>query len=240
LKIDKDLAGFETLQSISKANAFNKWMYKTIRPFLKGRVLELGSGIGNISNYILNDFTEVTLSDYNFEYCSILEKKYSTNTNLKSILSIDLEDPDFKRNNEHIKSTFDCIILLNVIEHLFNDQLSVEYCHFLLKEKGNLIILAPAHQFLYSKFDKEIGHHRRYTKRSLSDIVYKDFKVIHNQYFNFLGMAGWLLFNKFLGRKSLSENSMTIFDMLVPIAKVLDKLLNNKLGISSIVVGERK
>lgn len=240
MKIYQDIAGFQTLQSISKANAYNKWMYTTISPFLKGRVLELGSGIGNISDFILKEFTDVTLSDYDQDYCTVLKEKYSSNPNLNEVLSIDLQDPNFTKSNEHRKESFDTIILLNVIEHLSNDQLTIDYCRFLLKKGGNLIVLAPAHQFLFSKFDKKIGHFRRYSSQSLSALICKDFNIRHRQYFNFLGMGGWFFFNTIMRRMSLTENSMSAFNKLVPAAKLLDRIISNKTGISTIVIGERK
>jgi 2-polyprenyl-3-methyl-5-hydroxy-6-metoxy-1,4-benzoquinol methylase len=240
LNLNKDIAGFETLQHISSAPDFNYWMYRTIFPFLKGSVLELGSGIGNLSDCIIKDFSEVTLSDYNTEYCTFLQDKYHTHPNVRQIISIDLQDPQFKIKHAHLKERFDSIVLLNVIEHLENDQLSVDYCHFLLKKNGNLILLAPAYQLLYSQFDREIGHYRRYTTRSLKGLIQKDFALIHHQYFNFLGMTAWLFINKIMGRKKLSTNSMTTFNRIVPIAKILDKIVANKIGLSNIVVGRKR
>jgi 2-polyprenyl-3-methyl-5-hydroxy-6-metoxy-1,4-benzoquinol methylase len=240
LKLDQDIAGFETLQSISSAPDFNYWMYKTIFPYLKGRVLELGSGIGNISDYIIKDFNDVTLSDYNSDYCLLLKNKYHSHTSVKQINSLDLQDPQFKIKNAHLKESFDSIVLLNVIEHLQDDQLSVDYCHFLLKNDGHLILLAPAYQLLYSNLDREIGHYRRYTSLSLTRLIQSDFKILRQQYFNFLGMTAWLIVNKILGRKKLSRNSMATFNKLVPVAKLLDKIIAFKAGVSIIVVGQKK
>ena len=236
---DQDFAVFETLQSISNAPNFNYWMYKTISPYLKGSILELGSGLGNISEYIVKDFNDVTLSDYNLDYCEFLQKKFHGSPNVKQIISLDLQDLQFKSKNTHLKESFDSIVLLNVIEHLKDDQLSVDYCHFLLKKNGNLILLAPAYQLLYSKLDKEIGHYRRYTSKSLSSLLHKDFVIQHKQYFNFLGMCAWLIVNKILRRKKLSKSSMITFNKLVPMAKVLDKVIAHKLGVSNIVVGQK-
>ncbi|MDD4754877.1 MAG: hypothetical protein PHG29_02255, partial [Prolixibacteraceae bacterium] len=69
--------GTETLKVISDANNFNRWMYETIKPFCKGHVLEIGSGIGNISQFLLSDGYEVTLSDINSSYLEILDKRFS-------------------------------------------------------------------------------------------------------------------------------------------------------------------
>lgn len=241
LTTKNDLAGLTTLQSISIANRFNEWMYNTIKPFIKGRILELGSGIGNITDKVALDFSDITVSDYNPDYCSFLKNKYKHNKNISDILSIDLQDPNFFTTYSSLQNTFDTIILLNVIEHLAKDEKCVNYCHFLLKPKGNFIVLAPAFSFLYSSLDKEIGHYRRYTKNSLSLLLEKDdFSLLHKQYFNATGIAGWLVMNKWLGRKTISESSMKSFDRLVPIAKLMDKIVGKWVGLSAIAVGQKK
>jgi 2-polyprenyl-3-methyl-5-hydroxy-6-metoxy-1,4-benzoquinol methylase len=63
-----DPIGKHTLKIISGATRFNHWMYSEIKPLLKGNILEIGSGIGNISRHIIKDGFPVTLSDYNPEY----------------------------------------------------------------------------------------------------------------------------------------------------------------------------
>ena len=50
-----DRSGHVNLDVINKAEKFNHWMYSAIKPYCKGRILEIGSGIGNISTCFLND-----------------------------------------------------------------------------------------------------------------------------------------------------------------------------------------
>jgi hypothetical protein len=71
-------------------------------------------------------------------------------------------------------------------------------------------------------------------------LIQSDFKILRQQYFNFLGMTAWLIVNKILGRKKLSRNSMATFNKLVPVAKLLDKIIAFKAGVSIIVVGQKK
>jgi 2-polyprenyl-3-methyl-5-hydroxy-6-metoxy-1,4-benzoquinol methylase len=235
-----DPVGFETLDVISTADQFNKWMYETIAPFIKGDVLELGSGIGNISSFLIKNFDNVTLSDYNLYYCQYLKEKYSSQQNLKAVYSIDLQKENFEDQYKSLKGSFDSIILLNVIEHLKKDSKAIENCHFLLKKNGNLIILAPAFKGLYSRLDKKLGHYRRYTKKTLFSIFnLEHFTILKLQYFNFLGFGGWLVLNKFFGREKLDAVSMKNFDHLVPLAKVLDKMVGNKIGLSAIVFAQK-
>ena len=61
-----DFEGEETLKSMSHANGLNHWMYSQIKPFVKGKILEIGSG--NISQYFIEDNTDIELSDIRDQY----------------------------------------------------------------------------------------------------------------------------------------------------------------------------
>ncbi len=238
--VKNDPTGFRTLQIISGARHFNKWMYQTIHPYLKGNVLEIGSGIGNISAFAINDGFTITLSDYNDEYCSFLENKYSHHPAVKDIIRIDLQHPHFAKTHPSLQEKFDTVYLLNVIEHLENDEAAISNCRFMLKQGGNLVILVPAYPFLYCRLDRELGHLRRYTLKSLTELFAVDkFKVIHRQYFNFFGLAGWFVFGKLLGKKLIGQGSMSVYERLIPFLKITDMLMFRKAGLSVVVAGKK-
>ena len=127
-----DKAGLETLQSIQHAGAFNRWMYDQIKPFSKGKIQEIGSGIGNISQFLIHDGFTTTLSDYNQSYCDILKEKYGHDKNVTEIIHLDILDPKFEKQFETLSGQFDCIIGLNVIEHVDDDITSLLNCKKLL------------------------------------------------------------------------------------------------------------
>jgi SAM-dependent methyltransferase len=234
-----DLSGSITLHVISKANLFNDWMYSTFKKFLKGHVLEIGSGIGNISQFAAKDNLTLTLSDVNPTYLERLKNDFSVFQNVKNILQLDLQHPHFTSVYSEQNGKYDSIFLLNVIEHLEDDQQAVENCKFLLKSGGNLIILAPAHQWLFSNLDKELGHFRRYTLDSMTNLLRKNkLHILRNQYFNFSGIPGWLIFGKLLRRKVLGSE-MSVFNKIIPMAKLTDRLIKNRTGLSVMVVAQK-
>ena len=236
-----DPVGSHTLELISKADRFNQWMYNEFRSFLKDDILEIGSGIGNISQLVVNDGFNITLSDYNAEYCEYLRKKFVDCANVKSIIQIDLLHPDFKKFYTSLHEKFDTIFLLNVIEHLAYDSKAVANCNFMIKPGGHLIVLAPAYQWLYCRLDKELGHYRRYTLKKMSAVLKQEgFSICNKKYFNFLGMWGWLLSGKILRDKKLSKNEIAVFNNFVPMARILDKIIFKKTGLSVIVTGLKK
>ena len=234
-----DPVGAQVLETIAKAGSFNQWMYGRIRPFLKGRILEIGSGIGNISAFAVEEGLTITLSDINTDYQDYLRQKFSVSHNVEGILTIDLQDPNFKTTYHQLEEKFDSIFLLNVIEHLEDDKQAVENCHFLLKKEGNLVLLAPAYAFLYCRFDRELGHFRRYTKRSLSAIFEKNsFVIISKKYFNAAGIAGWFVFGKLFNKKKIG-GEMLVFNKLTPFFKLADRIVFDKIGLSVIIAARK-
>jgi SAM-dependent methyltransferase len=236
-----DPVGEATLAVISNANRFNRWMFDTIRPFLKGEILEVGSGIGNISQFAVSSQMQITLSDFSPFYKEQLEQKYGKTPNVRGITSIDLQHPHFAQAYERYRQRFDTIFMLNVIEHLQDDVQAVKNCGELLQPGGHLITLAPAYQFLFCRLDRELGHFRRYTTKTLALTVEAGgMSVIKKSYFNFLGTAGWLVSGKILRSKGLGSSEMKAFNGLVPFAKFIDRLVAQKAGLSAIVIGQKE
>lgn len=236
---EQDPDGEKTLQVISKAGKFNRWMFETIKPFCHGRVLEIGSGIGNISAFFLEQGFPMTLSDIRTHYFEKLKNKFSAYGNLENAVRIDLVDPSFHEKFLDLKRSFDTVFALNVVEHIEDDATAIRNCRFMLKARGTIVILVPAYQGLYNRFDKNLGHYRRYTKRSLEDLISNNgFEIIHRQYFNLAGILGWYVSGNILKKETIPEGQMGLYNMLVPLFKIIDKIVFNGAGLSVIVVGK--
>lgn len=227
-----DLEGLVTLNVIEKADRFNEWMYDIISPNCKGRTLEIGSGIGNISHFFIGNNKEIVLSDLRDNYCDILKSKFNN-----SVIKIDLVHADFDMEYKDLLETFDAVFALNVVEHIEDDVLAISNCKKLLKNGGVLTILVPAYQWLFCNFDVELEHFRRYTSSSLKTIIKKNqLKIKTTFYFNFIGILGWFYSGKILKKKTIPEGQMGFFNALVPVFKFADFLTFRKLGLSVICV----
>jgi len=235
-----DIIGRDTLSVINKANHFNRWMYQTIKPFCKGKVLEIGSGLGNISSYFLQDNFPIFLSDIRQNYCEHLKQKFSGAPSLLGVEVLDLVNPSFEAKSTPFTKTFDTVFALNVIEHIKDDTKALSNCFKLLKPGGHLIVLVPSYNALYNGFDEGLGHYRRYNKHLLSELFRTNhFKIIHKQYFNFMGIFGWYVSGTLLKKETIPEGQMKLYNLLVPCFKLIDKLIFNGLGLSTIVVGKK-
>ncbi len=238
--IENDTSGELTLDVISEADRFNKWMYETIKPFCKGNIIELGSGIGNISKYFLHDEFKIQMTDIREEYCEKLQHKFQDEPNLLGVERVNLVDENFDKKFANHFSKYDTVFALNVLEHIGDDVLALHNCSKLLTDTGCLIILVPSYEVLFNQFDIELGHYRRYNKKKLSHIFKESqLDVIHKQYFNFIGILGWYFTGKILRFRTIPKYQMSIYSALVPMFKTVDKIILNSMGLSTICVGKK-
>lgn len=234
---DLDEIGIDTLDSISFAPNFNKYMFKTIEPYCSGNILEIGSGIGNISKHFVEKGAKISLTDIRDNYVEILKENFSKDA--VAIFNADITDVDFDNKFKDQLESYDTIFALNVIEHIKDDALAIKNAKKLLKTGGHLVILVPAYQWMYNSFDTALEHYRRYTKKHLNELMSSELTVVHSQYFNVFGMAGWFVSGKIMKKKSIPRNQMELYDKLIWISKTLDKIVFNKIGLSVISVGKK-
>lgn len=234
-----DIEGIDTLNVLADANKLNSWFYQTIKPFCNGKILEVGSGIGNISQFFIHNNSEVHLSDLRPNYLEFITNRFP-NFNQNNFFLLDLVDPNFDEIHKDKFNSYNTIFALNVVEHILDDQQSIKNCYKLLKKGGQLIILVPAYQSLYNRFDKELEHYRRYNQKTLNTLFSNaTFSLVHGQYFNAIGILGWFVSGRLLNNKLLPEGQVKLYNTLVPVFKVLDKLLLNKIGLSVIAIGKK-
>jgi SAM-dependent methyltransferase len=129
---------------------------------------------------------------------------------------------------------FDAILYVDVLEHLADDAAELRRAARLLRRPGGvLIILAPAHGWLYSPFDRAIGHHRRYTRRSLARVIPAELTRLTLRYLDSVGLLASAA-NRFVLRRSLpTERDIVRWDrLMVPLSRHLDRWLGFRVGKS--------
>lgn len=227
--------GKDILTSLDQASNFTEWLYSQIKPYIKGSILEIGSGLGTYSKKLIRDFPDerIVLSEIDQQYYHYLEQTFS-NQHI-AIKSIDLEKTII---NQQINEQFETAIALNVMEHIADDVTAFNHVYEALKPGGVYIILVPAHTFLFNSIDQAVGHFRRYNTVLMKKTIAKTpFIIEKNFYFNFLSIFGWYLNGNIFKKKTINEGALGFFDKLVPIIKLGERiLLQKKVGISLIVV----
>ncbi len=233
-----DLEGLKTLEAMAAAPRLNQWMYDTIKKNMTGKVLEIGSGIGNLSACFLEDGRQLYLTDIRDNYLAYLKNQFQENQSVSGIRKLDLVHPDFDTVYADLLGSLDALFALNVVEHIEDDLQAIANCKKLLKKGGRLLILVPAYQALYNGFDVGLEHYRRYNKKTLSALFKKNnITITHSQYFNFIGIFGWFFSGSILKKETIPKGQMKVYNMLVPIFRIIDKMVLNKMGLSVIVEG---
>ncbi len=230
----KDPIGKETLERLSQVDAYSAWQYKAIKRYVGNRVMEIGSGIGNISSFLL-DSEKLVLTDVNEEYLSILSKRFKSKKNVKvGPFNLDTGQPSYK------KDKIDTIICMNVLEHIKDDLFALRQLHSMLEDDGKLLLLVPAHQFLFGTLDTALGHFRRYNHKNLPPkLIRSGFAIEKMFYFNRFATLGWWLNGRVLKKEILPEGQLSLFGQLVPVLSILDKILAFPFGISIIAVARK-
>lgn len=235
---EHDAEGLETLQAIKEADAFNRWMYDQIAPFIESPVLEIGSGIGNISKCCLEDGHSLVMTDIRQEYIEFLKENFSEER--QEVIQLDLVEENFNEKYKSYFGKFKTVFALNVIEHIENDSLAIQNASKLLYAGGKLIILVPAHAILYNRIDSNLFHFKRYGFNDLSTLMQTSpLKLDSIKGFNGLGIAAWVYGGLFSRKGVIAGGDMKLYNRLVPIAKWVDRITFFKLGLSLIAVSRK-
>jgi glycosyltransferase involved in cell wall biosynthesis len=230
-----DHSGYYTLASVARAQKYNRWLLQQVEPFMGRRVLEAGSGIGNLSSLLLRH-ERLVLTDYEELYIDKLRQRYGARDNVR------VEQADLTNADDYElwqDERLDTIVCSNVLEHLEPDDEVLRSFQRTLVPGGHCILVVPAGPWLYTPLDRELGHYRRYTPADLADkLTAAGFEVAYSRTVSRLGTIGWAVSGHLLRRRHLSARQMIWYDRLLPLAKVLDYVLPVP-GMSLIMVGRK-
>jgi len=223
----------ETLETLDETMPnYAAWLVRQIKPLKNSNVLEIGAGTGTISVRLAAICELVAYEPSSFAFSQL---KQASLSNINQFI--------VESNFENLVSLapFDQIVLVNVLEHVEDDCRLLAQCHDLLRIGGRITVLSPAHNCLYSKFDQQIGHVRRYTKKSLnSRMQYSGFVDARSRYFNALGAPLWLVSNRLLGTVTVNRRLSVLYDrVVVPISKLIELVSFRPFG-QSVVSNAKK
>lgn len=216
----EDAYGSQILGRLSRAPKFTKWMADTVRPFIGQKVLEIGAGTGNLTSQLIPRRSYWS-TDINPLYLMYL-KNVGRNRPYMNVGFTDAEKSETYPAGEK----FDTVICLNVVEHLADDRGALLNIRAALEEGGRAIILVPCGPELYGTLDEVLGHHRRYTRQTLSDLVLRSgFELENLLEFNRVGVMAWWLNGKVLRRRIFGLYQIKVLNLLTPLFRRVDKAL---------------
>jgi len=222
----------DELTLFAHAKNWKKYWSHHLSPFIKGSVLEVGAGIGSNLALLKKQEHVWTALEPDSKQADQIRASFSDQGDSIKILTGTL-------NNLKSQHRFDTILYIDVLEHIEHDLREVNNAFDRLEVNGKLIILSPAHQRLYSPFDKAVGHHRRYNKKTLSDLTpnTNDAAISELFYLDSVGCIASLANSALLKSQMPTPKQIWLWDsMMVPLSKIVDRLLGYRLGKTVVIV----
>jgi glycosyltransferase involved in cell wall biosynthesis len=216
-----DEYGSQILGRLGHAPRFNAWMAEVIAPFCGERVLEIGSGVGNLTQRLIPR-REYVASDVNPLYLQTLASLRQD----RPYLSATFCDVTDLASFPHTEGGYDTVICVNVIEHVANDRTALYNIRSVLAPGGRAIVLVPHGQWNLGTLDDVLGHHRRYSVEDLRSLAADcGFEVVRVLEFNRAGTIAWFLNGKIMRRRTFGFAQILSLNLLTPVLRRIDRLL---------------
>ena len=230
-----DEYGSKILVRMSSVPKFNRWMAEAVRPYLGAKVLEIGSGIGNMTRQLCPR-DRYTATDINPHYLDYLQRGFEGRPYL-DVRKLDLtQAADFAP----LAGAYDTVVCLNVLEHLADEDGALANIRSALEPGGKALILVPQGPGLHGTLDEALGHVRRYTGASLRAALEKNgFELQQLFDFNRVTTPGWWWNGKVLRRRHFSRVQLKLLNLNVWWIKRLDPYLPWR-GTSLIAVARKR
>lgn len=225
------------LDLFANAKNWKNYWSGRIKPFLGGRVLDVGAGIGSTARLLCSSAVDkwVALEPDPFLASRIQALKVSGELppicEIRTGMIADLQPGE----------EFDSILYIDVLEHILDDRAELDHASLHLANRGRIVVLSPAHQWLYTAFDKALGHYRRYNVGMLRDATPETLQLESSFYLDGAGLLASLGNRLILNSGHPSERQIKFWDrMLVPISRALDPLTGHRLGKSIIGIWRKQ
>jgi len=214
---------------MAKARNYFAWQGRLVLQELGQRVVEVGCGIGNFTGMLL-DREMVVSVDIEPHCVERLQARYADRPNLYATCS-DASSATFADLRRFHP---DSCVCLNALEHMADDRGALAAMASILEPGGAIVLIVPAFEALYGKLDHNLGHYRRYTRKSMVDLagaVGLEVKTI--RYMNLIGFFGWWANSHLFRLESQSPKQIEFFDrFVVPVMSRMEAVAPSPFGQS--------
>lgn len=229
MRSEKDYIGDE-LSLFAHANNWKAYWSSKIEPLLEGPVLEVGAGIGSNLKILRQRRQEWLALEPDAQQADIIRR--ISNQDGVAVIAGTL---DSLQSDQH----FNTIIYIDVLEHIEHDRDETELAFSKLLPGGRLVVLAPAHNSLFSPFDKAVGHFRRYNKPMLTALTpnSSEIEVESLYYLDSVGCLASFANTALLKQSMPTTKQIWLWDkLMVPVSKFLDIVIGHRVGKTIVMV----
>ena len=211
--------GIDVLNLMQKAKNYNMYLVDLCLAKLNPstKMLDFGAGCGSIATILRDKGFDIECIELDPDLQSVLKEK---------------EFVVFDNILGYQDNSIESIVSFNVFEHIENDKKVLEEIYKKLKPDGKFFFFVPAYSFLYSEFDRKLGHFRRYDLKPVVSILEEcGFKILSFEYVDSIGFILALIYKFFRKNGKISIFSILFYDkILLPITKLTDKFYKKKFG----------
>jgi SAM-dependent methyltransferase len=224
------------LDLFAAAGNWKSYVHKQIESYLGRDVLEVGAGCGGTTRVLCDGGAnrwvclepDAALADRLIAATSRGELPDCCEIRIGTLADVDEQE------------RFDTILYMDVLEHIADDQAELAGAAERLFPGGHLVVLAPAHQWLFTPFDEAVGHFRRYSRETLRDAAPPGLALRRLVYLDAVGILASLGNRLVLGRAVPSASQIAVWDrFMVPMSRLADPILGHNLGKSVLAVWEK-
>ncbi|MGH7942436.1 MAG: class I SAM-dependent methyltransferase [Limisphaerales bacterium] len=194
--------------ALSVADNYRKALVREFSAYLTGNVLEVGAGIGQITEALIgkSDIKRfVSIEPHSNFYTQLLEK-FPAHAIVRGTIE------DFKQDGD-----WDAVVSINVLEHIKDDERELKnYHNQLIRNSGILCLFVPARMEIYGQIDNDFGHFRRYVRPQLRrKLQFAGFEPVRLRYYNIAGYFAWWLNFCLLKKRRFNASSVRFFDRVI-------------------------
>lgn len=229
--------GRQTLQRLETADDYSEWIHDRIAGYLGDSVAEVGAGMGALARRLARK-PRLLLLDLREDYVEYLQRAYAAYENIE-VRAMNILEPDADLQ----RGEFDSVVSCNCLEHIEDDTAALRHMAAMLRPGGRLTLLVPAFNALFSPMDANLGHWRRYTRRSLEARLREaGLEPEFSSYMNIVGGAGWFVTGRLLRKGVIGRWDIRLHHLVQPVARWIERRIfrdRPPFGLSLICVARR-
>jgi SAM-dependent methyltransferase len=221
------------LEVFAKATNWKTYWSDKLRPYVRGQVIEVGAGLGVSTKYLcIQESPKWLCLDPDPSHVAQLARMIAAGElpgccEARGGVLADLS-PDVLA---------DTIMYIDVLEHIEADEKEISLAASHLRVGGHIVVLSPAFGFLYSPFDKAVGHYRRYEKSDVGRLTANTLVLVDAYFLDSIGFLASLT-NRMLLKSSMPTSSqIALWDrVMIPLSKYADILFKSLFGRSIVMI----
>jgi SAM-dependent methyltransferase len=209
----------DDLERLGSARHFFEWVLAEFRPFLRGRVLEVGAGVGTITRKLVEEYPNLSVV--------ALEPAENVFGDLAAYAAVTprVQAHQLTLADYHDQDGFDAVLYLNVLEHIADDARELQLAADALRPGGALLVFGPAMESLYGELDYKAGHYRRYSVEQLRNLTLAaGLDVVSVRYFDIIGVLPYFVVYRQLRHNDITGSTMWGYDrLIVPLSRLIQQ-----------------